>query len=195
MEQLLAGPVGPLLIFVLRIVDVSLATLRLISAVRGRKLLAASVGFNGWRLRAGYRSITEVLRTYSGLELINPITGIVHAVAQMISTLDPVAVLEVASAFLFVGLTVAVVRRCRRGSWDWVIYMALNLGLFMSKVSVIATSLQSMARYVLVLFPGFVVIGDWLSHLRRRRRFAVLVCSSALLVVLSSLYALWVFVG
>jgi uncharacterized protein YebE (UPF0316 family) len=45
MEQLLAGPIGPLLIFLLRIVDVSLATLRLISAVRGRKLLAASVGF------------------------------------------------------------------------------------------------------------------------------------------------------
>jgi uncharacterized protein YebE (UPF0316 family) len=45
MEQLLTGPVGPLLIFLLRVVDVSLATLRLISAVRGRKLLAASVGF------------------------------------------------------------------------------------------------------------------------------------------------------
>jgi uncharacterized protein YebE (UPF0316 family) len=45
MEELLAGPFGPILIFLLRIGDVSLATLRLISAVRGRKLLAASVGF------------------------------------------------------------------------------------------------------------------------------------------------------
>jgi uncharacterized protein YebE (UPF0316 family) len=45
MEQFLAGPLGPLLIFLLRIADVSLATLRMISAVRGRKVLAASLGF------------------------------------------------------------------------------------------------------------------------------------------------------
>lgn len=45
MEQLLAGPVGPLLVFILRIVDVSLATLRLLVAVRGRKLTAAALGF------------------------------------------------------------------------------------------------------------------------------------------------------
>jgi uncharacterized protein YebE (UPF0316 family) len=45
MELLLAGPVGPLLIFLLRICDVSIATFRLISAVRGRKLLATALGF------------------------------------------------------------------------------------------------------------------------------------------------------
>lgn len=45
MEQILAGPLGPFLIFSLRICDVSLATLRLLSLVRGRKLLAASLGF------------------------------------------------------------------------------------------------------------------------------------------------------
>ncbi|MGD2151674.1 MAG: DUF5698 domain-containing protein [Gemmatimonadales bacterium] len=45
MEQFLTGPLGPIIIFLLRIVDVSLATLRLISAVRGHKVVAASVGF------------------------------------------------------------------------------------------------------------------------------------------------------
>jgi uncharacterized protein YebE (UPF0316 family) len=45
MEQVLAGPFGPLLIFLLRIGDVSLATLRLLSAVRGRKAAAAGLGF------------------------------------------------------------------------------------------------------------------------------------------------------
>ncbi len=45
MELLLAGPLGPLLIFLLRICDVSIATFRLISAVRGRKLLATALGF------------------------------------------------------------------------------------------------------------------------------------------------------
>jgi uncharacterized protein YebE (UPF0316 family) len=45
MELILAGPLGPLLIFTLRICDVSIATFRLISAVRGRKLLATALGF------------------------------------------------------------------------------------------------------------------------------------------------------
>ncbi|KPK82600.1 MAG: hypothetical protein AMS25_01740 [Gemmatimonas sp. SM23_52] len=45
MEEILAGPLGPLLIFLLRICDVSIATLRLLNAVRGRKLVAAALGF------------------------------------------------------------------------------------------------------------------------------------------------------
>ncbi|UCC49597.1 MAG: DUF2179 domain-containing protein [Gemmatimonadota bacterium] len=45
MEQILAGPIGPVLIFLLRICDVSIATLRLLNAVRGRKLPAAALGF------------------------------------------------------------------------------------------------------------------------------------------------------
>ncbi len=45
MEQILAGPFGPLFIFLLRIGDVSIATLRLLYAVRGRKVMAAALGF------------------------------------------------------------------------------------------------------------------------------------------------------
>lgn len=45
MEQVLVGPFGPGLIFLLRIGDVSVATLRLLYAVRGRKLIAAALGF------------------------------------------------------------------------------------------------------------------------------------------------------
>lgn len=45
MEQILIGPLGPLLIFLLRICDVSIATFRMISAMRGRKLVATALGF------------------------------------------------------------------------------------------------------------------------------------------------------
>lgn len=45
MEALFASPWGPLLIFLLRIVDVSLATLRMLLAVRGGKYLAPLIGF------------------------------------------------------------------------------------------------------------------------------------------------------
>lgn len=40
-----AGPLGPLVIFLLRIVDVSLATTRMLLAVRNQKLLVPLIGF------------------------------------------------------------------------------------------------------------------------------------------------------
>jgi uncharacterized protein YebE (UPF0316 family) len=45
MEALFASAWGPLLIFALRIVDVSLATLRMLLAVRGVKIVAPFIGF------------------------------------------------------------------------------------------------------------------------------------------------------
>src|SRR5690554_4207397 len=45
MEALLASAWGPLVIFCLRIVDVSLATLRMLLAVRGFKYIAPVIGF------------------------------------------------------------------------------------------------------------------------------------------------------
>jgi uncharacterized protein YebE (UPF0316 family) len=44
-EQLFGGPWGPLVIFLLRIVDVSLATVRMLLSVRGQKLLVPLIGF------------------------------------------------------------------------------------------------------------------------------------------------------
>src|SRR5690606_31834346 len=45
MDALLASAWGPLVIFCLRIVDVSLATLRMLLAVRGIKYVAPFIGF------------------------------------------------------------------------------------------------------------------------------------------------------
>jgi uncharacterized protein YebE (UPF0316 family) len=44
-DQLFGGPWGPLVIFALRIVDVSLATLRMLLSVRGQRLLVPLIGF------------------------------------------------------------------------------------------------------------------------------------------------------
>ena len=45
LETLFAGPWGPLVIFSLRIVDVSLATTRMLLAVRGQRLVVPVIGF------------------------------------------------------------------------------------------------------------------------------------------------------
>jgi uncharacterized protein YebE (UPF0316 family) len=44
MDELFGGPWGPLLIFGLRIIDVSLSTLRMLMIMRGRKLIAPMIG-------------------------------------------------------------------------------------------------------------------------------------------------------
>jgi uncharacterized protein YebE (UPF0316 family) len=45
LEALFAGPWGPLAIFALRIVDVSLSTIRIVLAVRGHKFVVPFIGF------------------------------------------------------------------------------------------------------------------------------------------------------
>lgn len=45
LNVLFASPYGPLLIFACRIVDVSCDTLRVLFAIRGRRLIAAALGF------------------------------------------------------------------------------------------------------------------------------------------------------
>jgi uncharacterized protein YebE (UPF0316 family) len=44
-EAMFAGPWGPLVIFLLRIVDVSLATTRMLLAMRGQRVLVPVIGF------------------------------------------------------------------------------------------------------------------------------------------------------
>lgn len=44
-EAIFGGPWGPLVIFLLRIVDVSLATLRMLLSVRGQRVLVPIIGF------------------------------------------------------------------------------------------------------------------------------------------------------
>jgi hypothetical protein len=155
----------------------------------------AGLAFGLWRERAGFAPIGEVVRDYSGLEMTNPINGLTSALVQLTTTADLPVLLDLASALLFLGLTaaMAVNRRWRRG--DWLIYMVVNQAVFLSKHSLVASSLQSLARYVLVLFPGFIVIGDWLSRRGSRLRFVHVVISGTLLFVLSALYALWWFIG
>lgn len=45
LSEIFAGPWGPLIIFFLRIVDVSLATIRMLLIMRGAKLAVAVIGF------------------------------------------------------------------------------------------------------------------------------------------------------
>src|SRR5688572_27312450 len=74
MEALFASAWGPLVIFCLRIVDVSLATLRMLLAVRGVKMVAPLIGFFEvliWILAVG----TAIRHLDSPLHLIGYAAG------------------------------------------------------------------------------------------------------------------------
>ena len=66
MDTLFALPYGPLVIFLIRIVDVSLGTIRMITTVRGQRLLSAGLGFVEvllWVVAVGYASSISARRT------------------------------------------------------------------------------------------------------------------------------------
>lgn len=70
-------------------------------------------------------------------------------------------------------------------------YMAFNLVALLGRHTVGAAALKSLSRYVLVLFPAFLVVGDWLASARPRARFAILAVNGSLLLLASILYTPW----
>jgi hypothetical protein len=153
------------------------------------------LSFLAWRAWAGYIPVDAVLRKYSGLVLTNPVQGLWLGLDEMARKPGFTVWLEGLTALAWLGLLALMIvkRRWRRG--EWIIYVGLNLGVFLSKHSLVATPLQSIARYVLVLFPGFILLGDWLSRLPRRPRLLFLMASATLLLVFSALYVLAIFIG
>lgn len=45
LQELIAGPLGPIIVFLLRATDVSMATMRMLLIVRGQRVLAPLIGF------------------------------------------------------------------------------------------------------------------------------------------------------
>lgn len=152
--------------------------------------------FTLWRDKVGFPSMTDVLGTYSsGLVFTDPLRGLWAAVVQWLTVRDLPTTLDVVSAFIFIGLMIAMAINPRWRRAEWLLYMGINLAFTVSIHTVRASYLQSLARYVLALFPAFIVIGDWLAQRGPRVHFVYLILSSSLLVVLSALYALWWFIG
>jgi hypothetical protein len=157
--------------------------------------IAGGLGFLAWRSAFGFLPVTESLRTYSGLELVDPITGLASAVAQWVRAPQFNNTFDLASGLTFLGMCALVAAHPRWRRWDWLSYMVVNMLFLLSKRSFEASSLQSMSRYVLAFFPAFIVVGDWLAGQGSRVRLVYVAASCAALLTVSALYSLWVFIG
>ena len=157
--------------------------------------IAAGIGFLVWRETAGLPPLLTVLREYVGTTVVNPFTGLLAAFRQWVQIWDLPTTLDMLSAITFSCITVLMVLRPRWRKPELIVYMLISLLVLFSRVTVGAASLKSLSRYVLVLFPAFLVIGDYLSTARSTFRFVYLLASSTALIVLSALYALWFPIG
>jgi hypothetical protein len=156
---------------------------------------AGGVAFVVWRSVVGFPSMAETLRRYSGLALVDPLTGLLSALAQWVRVHDLYTTMDLVSLVLFASVCGLLAANPRWRKLDWLAYMVVNLLVFLSKRSVVASSLQSMSRYVLTLFPAFILAGEWLARRGSRARFIYAIVSSVVLVAMTALYPLWVFVG
>jgi len=169
---------------------------RLLPILAGLSLpILGGIAFLAWKTWAGFPSLVEVMRTYTHWVVTDPLTSLSRALLACLHTPNLEVILEATSALAFLGLTLLLIinRRWRRP--EWILYMALNMGVFLSRYSTYASPLQSIGRYVLVLFPAFILIGDWLSRRGKGIRLAYCIVSSTLLVLFSSLYVLGWFIG
>jgi hypothetical protein len=157
--------------------------------------MVGGLSFQAWRAYAGFPPMASTLQTGSKLAWVGPIYGTYYALAQVIRKPEFLTVLETASALLFIALLGAMLLRPRWRRGEWLLYMGVNLILFTGVHTFEASAWRSIARYVLVLFPGFIILANWLVGRSRRFRFGYFSVSLALQVIFGSLYVVFWFLG
>ncbi len=165
------------------------------SLVSAGLAVAGGLSFQAWRATAGFPPMATILQTESKLTWVGPIYGIYYAVVQVINKPEFLTGLETASALLFAALLAAMLIRPRWRRGEWLLYMGANLILFTGVHTFEASAWRSIARYVLILFPGFIILGNWLVGRSRRVRFGYFSISLSLQIIFSSLYVVFWFLG
>lgn len=155
----------------------------------------AGLGFILWRRWMGFAPVGEVLEQHFSVRMVNPITGLFTAWQMMFTNPTFSVILDGLTAAFWIAIFIVLIKKAGRIPVEWLIYFGLNLVMVTSKVTTVVSPLQSIGRYVLVLFPGFIFLGEWLACLTPRQRFWYIVASSTLLFAFCGLYVIGFFVG
>ena len=153
------------------------------------------LGFIAWRQSVGFPSMSDVLWNYTHTFFVIPIWGVYMAFSQWIQVFDLPTTLDIISIFLFGGILALMLVRSKWRKWELIAYLAFSLLALLSRGGYGVASLKSFSRYVLVLFPAFFIIGDFLSTTSRQVKFIYVVTSCTLLFAASILFTLWFFMG
>lgn len=156
---------------------------------------ASGLAFQAWRLGQGYPGMGESLSRFALQVWVGPIEGTSRAIRQLIVTREFLPALEVCSILFFLGLTLWMLRRPSFNRPEWILYMAVNLIVYSGFTTLEASAWRSAARYTLTLFPGFILVGSWLSERSPRVRFVIVALSSAASMIMAALSSLYWFFG
>lgn len=155
----------------------------------------AGIGFLLWRQWMGFPSIMILQKVYFGSFAINPLAGLFNGIKDVILHPSVTNVTEGAAIVGWISLYALMIVKRKCIPVEWLIYMGINLLVFVTKANALISPMQSIGRYVLVLFPGFIFIGDWLARLNPRPRSAYIIASASLLMIFCALYAVGFFIG
>lgn len=155
----------------------------------------AGIGFMLWRKWMGYPPVLEIQEQYFGSYVIDPVSGIIQGLKAVVTQPSPTTIIEGLTVLFWMVLFIIMLKKKNDIPTEWLIYYGVNLVVFASKANSLISPMQSIGRYILILFPGFVYLGRWLSGLQPRKRFAYMVVSSALLITVCGLYVIGFFVG
>lgn len=132
---------------------------------------------------------TSMLRTYEGqlyARFVLPWENLLASVQLILSPEGSfVDILNLLITFLFIVLVVAVWRKLPK---EYGIYSAFTLLALMLRMTTLQP-LVSMSRYVLAIFPAFMLLGAWGQNPWVNR--LILYLSIALLIYLTGQFVLW----
>lgn len=160
----------------------------LLMAVAVASPVIANLGFAVWSTAAAGQSYFASNAGWGGHHLVLPWDRLAEGIAYAIEHGRPVQALNAGVWVLFAGLTIAAIRLLPTSYW---LYVVPQIPLMLTQETVFP--LMSTIRYVLVLFPCFVV----LAMAGRSRRFdrGWLVVSALLLGYLTTQYVQGAMVG
>jgi hypothetical protein len=170
--------------------------LQLIPAATASFMAGASgLVFQAWRLRQGYPGLGDSLERFALQVWVGPVEGTRRAILQLIVTREFLPALEVLSVIFFITLTISMLWGPAFRRPEWLLYMALHLIVYTGFTTLEASAWRSAARYLLTLFPGFLLLGHELATRSPRVRFTIVALSSAASISLAALSSLYWFLG
>jgi hypothetical protein len=173
-------------------VGVVVAVPLLVMAVRHRKATALPVvlvllgpaGFLGYLHWTGHGALTSAYGQYWRTSMALPWTTLWVSVETLVHAPNPILILNL--AFVISGCVLAALSRLRI---EYLLYSAAAIGVLLCKET--TPPLQSMMRYLLIIFPIFVGSAQVLQGPHLRPRFGM--ACAALFVFNVGL--LWLFLG
>lgn len=154
-----------------------------------------SLAYLFWRTqRAGM--LFDGYARHSRRMIVDPLSAFIHALQQA-AAIDPWQSIADVIAIVIFGLLILYAFRIPkiRKEVAFLSYAFVTFGSFLPWYSEVVSSYQSSTRYVLSLYPAFLVLAYLLVKCDPRLQKFYVTVSLALLLLASAGYTLWIFVG